>query len=282
MNEFRFSTKKVGEGIYAITAVMGEQIYLVLGEENALIIDTGLGIGSLREVIVSITELPLLVINTHGHPDHGGGNGEFEEVMLHQKDADIYFEMCRPEYRRNDIEMQLDMTMPKNDKMGLQPLNRRIQFIDFNTIDLGERVIDVYEAPGHTKGSICLYDRKTGSLFTGDNISMTDTWLHLIHCEPVEVYCDTLERLIEIEDCVQLLPGHPPTPIDPVVIEKKLNCAREILKNPQIGVFFTTFAGRGLKHTEEGVSIIYNPDNIYRRTSDANGVRANANRNHRK
>lgn len=265
MNELKFSSREVGKGIYAVTAVMGEQIYLVLGENKALLIDTGLGIGSLFEEISRITKLPILVINTHGHPDHGGGNGEFEEILLHKKDYKLYMEMCTEDYRRNDIELQLGTRIPEQYNNALQPLNANIKFIDCDSIELGNRLINIYDAPGHTAGSICLYDHNSGSLFTGDNVSLTDTWLYLNHCQPVEVYVETLKKMISYADYTQLLPGHPPTPVIPSVIEAKMKCALEIIKDPLIGIPVETFAGKGLRHIAAGVSILYDPDNVYKK-----------------
>ena len=54
----------------------------MLGQDQAALIDTGMGIGSLLSIVRSITSLPLVVVNTHGHPDHAGGNVEFSHVFF--------------------------------------------------------------------------------------------------------------------------------------------------------------------------------------------------------
>ena len=85
-----YSVNDLGSGIYNITAPpMRFQQYLVLGEEKALLIDSGFGLGSLKKVVDGLTDLPVVLVNTHGHPDHGGGNGEFGSPYLHPDDNEL-------------------------------------------------------------------------------------------------------------------------------------------------------------------------------------------------
>jgi glyoxylase-like metal-dependent hydrolase (beta-lactamase superfamily II) len=68
------SYEDLGNGIYVFTAPpIGNHQYLIVGTEKALLIDTGFSIESLKEKIEEITMLPLILVNTHGHPDHCGG-----------------------------------------------------------------------------------------------------------------------------------------------------------------------------------------------------------------
>ena len=61
---------------------MAVQSFLVVGEERAALIDTGAGMGNLAKEVKEITDKPLYVLNTHGHVDHAGGNGQFPVVYL--------------------------------------------------------------------------------------------------------------------------------------------------------------------------------------------------------
>ena len=61
-------------------------ITLIIGKNKALVLDTGYGISSLKEEIKKITSLPLIVIDSHGHMDHTGGNYEFDEFYIHSAD----------------------------------------------------------------------------------------------------------------------------------------------------------------------------------------------------
>jgi hydroxyacylglutathione hydrolase len=54
-------------------------IFLLVGNENAMLIDTGIGIGDLKGFIRTLTDKPLMVCYTHNHPDHTGGAGAHEK-----------------------------------------------------------------------------------------------------------------------------------------------------------------------------------------------------------
>ena len=71
-------------------------------KDKALLVDTGMGVGDLAALVRSLTPLPVIVVNTHGHPDHAGGNGGFDEFFLHPADEPIMKKMCTEEYRQND------------------------------------------------------------------------------------------------------------------------------------------------------------------------------------
>ena len=93
----------LGNGIYNFsTPPVGFQQYLILGQEKALLIDSGMGVGSLRKEVEKITDLPVTLINTHGHPDHAGGNAEFEPALMCPAEFDVYEKMATLEYRKKD------------------------------------------------------------------------------------------------------------------------------------------------------------------------------------
>jgi len=264
-----FSCADLGNGIFAITAWMKEQIYLVLGSESALLIDTGMGIGSLRKYIESLTTLPLIVMNTHGHPDHAGGNGEFEEVYQHSADVDIYQKMCTKEYRLSDMEAVCGKAFADKESQLIPQGGLLLPLKDRRKFDLGNRTIEIIHMPGHTPGSICLYDSSTETLFSGDTIVGVDCWLYLDHCAPLETYYKALEKLKAQNWTIQsICPGHLPTPLKPEMIDLFIGGAGRILSHSVQGTPCRTFAGAGMRYPFEGGCIIYNPDNLYENQSD--------------
>lgn len=84
-NEF-YNINEIKEGVYHISDLNGICCTLIVGKEKALLFDTGYGIGDLKQVVKSITELPIIVVNSHGHLDHMGGNYQFEETYIHEDD----------------------------------------------------------------------------------------------------------------------------------------------------------------------------------------------------
>lgn len=72
-----FTAEKLFENVTAITGLAGEKCYLVEGEKKALLIDALTGVGSLKAFVRELTDLPVEVVNTHGHLDHCGADFEF-------------------------------------------------------------------------------------------------------------------------------------------------------------------------------------------------------------
>ncbi len=65
-------------------------MYLLIGEERALLIDTGFGMTRLDDAVKEITDLPVTVVNTHGHYDHVGNNALFSDIYMSEKDFELY------------------------------------------------------------------------------------------------------------------------------------------------------------------------------------------------
>ncbi len=264
MNEPFFRHREWEGGIISVTAPMEEQIYLVKGEDRAALIDTGMGIGSLREYVSGLTDLPLTVINTHGHPDHAGGNGEFEACLMHPDDLPYFHSMCSESFRLGDIRRicpdRLDAWAPALVKDGPppQPLH------DGMELDLGGRVLKAFRVPGHTPGSVCLYDEKTRSLFAGDTLSGQSVWLYGDYSMPLNDYYHALLRLgAAFPDVKQCFVGHRPERLPAAVIGEAQVCARRVLMHDGVGQWVRTFAGEGLQYRCGEFSIIYNPERLY-------------------
>ena len=75
--------------VFRIDTPYGVAMYFVQGKDRGVLIDTGMGVGSLRTFLKSVTSLPYDVYLTHGHCDHAGGASEFDEVYLNPKDWEL-------------------------------------------------------------------------------------------------------------------------------------------------------------------------------------------------
>ena len=85
-----YQLEKIHPRITRIWDVSRTAIYLIEGSESAVLVDTGVGVGSLKTVVESITTKPVTVMLTHGHVDHACGAGEFDTVYMHSADRDLY------------------------------------------------------------------------------------------------------------------------------------------------------------------------------------------------
>lgn len=242
-----------------------DNFYLIKGKEKAMLIDTGTGVTNVRACVDSLTSLPILVVNTHGHPDHAGGNFQFDSVFAHPGDWDMIYQVNTPTSHTEWVQRMLQEMLEMEpallqtvhfDSLRLKPITNGMIF------DLGERRIEVIETPGHTPGSICLWDSSSGLLFTGDNNNRI-VWLFLEDALPVEGYLSTLEKLVLRTHRIQkILPGHG-EPLDGEFIQEQIQCAKHILRGECQGEFYHTFAGDALLCTYKRAGIAYNPKRVF-------------------
>lgn len=166
--------------VYLIDDADDSTVYLVLGQKKAMVIDTACGLEDLHAIVCSLTELPLVVVNTHGHCDHIGCNPYFEEAWLHPADFDLaaeHFTLYQKEYAAHGLT-----------PCPLLPLKIGQVF------DLGGLSLEVVALPGHTAGSIGLLDRQDRLLFSGDAIN-THLWMQLDESLPIADLHQTLLAL---------------------------------------------------------------------------------------
>lgn len=188
--------KKLKDNLYLFDERREATGYLLIGEEKACVIDTMNGYGNLAEVVRSITDKPIVVVNTHGHPDHIYGNIYFDNAYMNYKDLELadgfiadseFVKMCQ--------EKNLSMPEFTNIEEG-------------DVIDLGGITLKVYALPGHTAGGIILLCPEERILFTGDSINH-HLWLQLKECMPVEEYISYYERIMFLEkEADVILHGH--------------------------------------------------------------------------
>jgi len=225
----------------------GVNMYLVIGKEKALLIDTGNPGNISPEEIKAFTNLPLLVVNTHAHPDHSGSNNAFEKVYIHEADLE-----SGRRYSGSDVE--------------LIPIKEGYVF------DLGGKKLEVIEVRGHTPGSICLLDAQDKLLFGGDTAN-TETWAQISNV-PLETYKKSMENLLKRKDEYdRVLPGHNDTlPVS--FIEELIACADEILAGKAEQPAQTSqqqtrggLTAGSLTHKYGSATIRYNPNNLRERNN---------------
>lgn len=243
------------------TPPVGFQQYLVLGEDKAALIDTGMGIGSLKAVIEKITALPIIVINTHCHPDHAGGNYEFAPALINPTDLDVFQRMATLEFRQEDVAHMPNGAefVPHLLPTGPEPVGVK----DGEVIDLGGRQLHLIFTPGHTHGSLCVYEPATGILFTGDNVQANTTALKEWNSTTVEEFAESMEKLSKL-NVTRILGGHRPNDNPPDLLTRKLECAKQILNGAK-GVEKIIRGELCWEHEYEGTAIGYDPNRVYKK-----------------
>lgn len=192
-------------------------IWHVKGRDRDLVIDTGMGVSSLRTFAKNILDKPVSAVATHTHLDHIGGHHEFDACIVHRLERDGLLRPSRDsslvgeEFNPYDIA---SLAIPPLDGYVLQgPVLTRLPDSEFDlkryairaaqsaqivdegdVIDLGDRVFEVLHLPGHSPGSIGLWEKRSQTLFSGDAI-YDGPLLDTLHHSNVAEYRKTLERL---------------------------------------------------------------------------------------
>ena len=93
--------KEVLPGIFLLDEAHEATGYVVVGEERACVIDTMIGYNDLHQAVRKLTDKPLIVVNTHGHPDHIYGNMYFDEARIHPADLELAQSfVAEPEFQK--------------------------------------------------------------------------------------------------------------------------------------------------------------------------------------
>lgn len=218
-----------GEGLYRITSPECVFIELIVGEERALLIDSGWGIGNLKETVRKITGKPLMIVTTHGHLDHINGNYQFEnEIYIHQNDILLYKQHSNQDMRQYILESAEGLgILPegfrkaeflRNTKNTLKPVQEGYVF------ELGEKSIEVIELAGHTRGSIGLLYREEGIFYVGDAMNST-LLLHFPESTTLEEYILTLKKAQTIEFS-KMVQSHQESIYEKEILELYLDTAK--------------------------------------------------------
>jgi glyoxylase-like metal-dependent hydrolase (beta-lactamase superfamily II) len=204
-------------------------VWHVRGRDRDLLIDTGLGVASLREAAADLFGHAVTAVLTHSHFDHVGGAYEFPSRVAHAREVE---ELARPSSFRGLTAHALGDELVQNlraagysvpnhlltalphaafnvDDYSVQsaPLTDTVE--DGDVIDLGDRAFEVLHLPGHSVGSIALWEARTQTLFSGDAI-YDGPLLFELPGSNVADYIRTLRRLLTLNVNV-VHAGHDPS-----------------------------------------------------------------------
>lgn len=192
MKTMVFSKKAISENTWMITGG-GCTCYLLIGENEAVAIDTGYAKENIQQYMQELTDKPVKrCFNTHGHFSHAGGNGYFERTYMTSHalmTATVPYEECDPA----DYRLSYPITI----------------LVDKDIIDLGRRNLEVIEIPAHSIGSVAYLDKQNKMIFTGDEVGEVSLIWKDKKQPYVEDFVANMERLMKLEkDFQYILTGH--------------------------------------------------------------------------
>jgi hydroxyacylglutathione hydrolase len=244
-----YKATKVADKVWAIVENNTVNIYLAEGKDSALIIDTGYGTGDLKAFVETLTKLPLIVVNTHGHGDHAGNDHQFSKVYAHPDDFGMINAVLEQERNRDSMKIIATPTL--------------IPVREGTIFDLGGRRLEVIEVPGHTHGSICLLDAANKILFAGDNTNAL-VWLFLKDCYPLEVYLKSLQKIEKrVNEYDIIMPGHN-APLKNTFISEQIACVQSILDGTCSAVpyNYASFTAGAMLCKFKSAEVAYDPNNL--------------------
>ncbi len=258
-----FKVFDVGQGVYAIAEPYNFQeviSYLIVGTERNILFDTGMGMGRISEVVAELSPLPVTVINSHTHYDHIGGNSEFETVLAvdtsyTQKNAsegwshDLVRQEVKPDAFCAEKLPDLDTV-----RYSVKPYADKIKgfLSDGDTIELGNRTIEILQVPGHTPDCIALLDRSNGYLWTGDMYYEATIWLFFDGTD-LDAYEASIARFADLAPSLQaVFPAHNTPVADPVhLIDLKATFTQ--IRNGEV----KPKANPNIMHPEDGRAVTF-------------------------
>ncbi len=177
----------------------GVRCFLIEGSKKAMLVDSGFGTGNIKELAEKLTDKPLFLVNTHVDGDHVGGNNLFETIYMHPLEI-------------KDYNME-------NNEADLMPVKQGDIF------DLGDRVFEAIETPGHTPGSIMLLDREQKILISGDSIGMAPVFMFGGR-RNIDSYIKSLGKIEKIKEEIETIwPSHGDFPTEPSIIHELIEGA---------------------------------------------------------
>lgn len=255
-----FEVYRVNPGVFAIYEPhQYEEVisHLIVGSRRGLLFDTGLGIGNLRAVVTTLTQLPITVLNSHTHFDHIGGNWQFGEILA----LDIPF--ARRNAAGASRDQVSDAVLPERfcgdvppgfrpKEYSIRPFRISGYVREGQAIDLGGRSLEVLLTPGHTPDSLCLLDRQNRILFVGDTFYPGPIYLYVPETD-VAAYERSIGRLAaNVPQLDMLLTGHNLPVARPEMLPRLADAFRQV----RAGNARFTVSGAQREYRFDGFSLL--------------------------
>ena len=181
-------------------------IWHVRGRDRDMLVDSGMGVVSLRQQVEAVAERPLLAVASHTHFDHIGAHYEFADRAVHRDEADLMAKPDRPAtladpYVADDIFTALPPGDYRSEAYEVTPAPATRLLEDGDIVDLGDRHFEVLHLPGHSPGGIALWEAATGILFSGDTVYDGELIDDAYHSD-IGDYVASMERLLTLSPSV--------------------------------------------------------------------------------
>ncbi len=208
-----FTVEEIDTDTYAISEYKHWEethCYLLCGTDRAILIDTGLGVASIREVVDDLTTLPVMAVTTHVHWDHIGGHKYFDNVAVHEAETDwlsvrfpIPLSVVKNNLTREPCDFPSGFSIDNYEVFQGAP--QRILH-DGDCLNLGHRHLTVIHTPGHSPGHCCFYEAERKYLYSGDLIYRGCLDAFYPSTDP-QKFWQSVKKVQKL-DIARIMPGH--------------------------------------------------------------------------
>lgn len=193
-----------------ITTSERSNAYLIIGDNTALLFDTGTGLGNIKQMVSLLTKLPVVVVVSHWHHDHVGGAAEFDEVYAWPSAATKKLK-TEGISSAEVVKLSGDEYAQSVPAVAALP---NLQFLEGEIVfDIGGLKLECLYTPGHTADSICLYEPSKRWLFTGDTFYDGPLYVDLTDSDRA-AYVSSINKL-KSKPIQLILPGHNSSSLPP-------------------------------------------------------------------
>lgn len=177
-------------------------IWHVRGRDRDMLVDSGMGVVSLRAHVPLVTERALTAVASHTHFDHVGCHHEFADRCVHEAEAEILADPTNPAtladpYVTDEIFERLPPEPYSSATYSVRAAPATRLLADGDAIDLGDRRFEVIHTPGHSPGGIALWEAASGILFSGDIVYDGPLIEDTYHADPAD-YHASMVRLHDL------------------------------------------------------------------------------------
>jgi len=210
-----FDVTSLGEGRYQVSEGEGQlpcHSFVVTDGGEAVLIDTGLGVGDLRETVVDLAGVVPRVVLTHSHWDHIGAAHQFDDVVIDERergaDGRVAIDSLTDEFNMRPGQFVAGwLEQGKEFPDGFDPDSYAIEPVDDvglvepgETLSVGSIPLEVIGIPGHSSGQLALLDRDAGICFGADLVEPGSGAHAHLEFSDLDVYRETMDRVIDYRD----------------------------------------------------------------------------------
>lgn len=265
---------KYADDLYIITETESVHCYLILGKEKAVFFDCGYGYEDVQPLIKEITNLPVMLVLSHGDPDHGLGTAHFRDVWMHELDVGKLLWNDNEDMKQRAYEYRIKKMPHLKDIIDKEAFlsssilgNVQIHFLrDKDVIDLGGTRLQVIHTPGHSYGHIMLLDKESKRLFSGDQITSHNIWYFSSSDQqaPFSTAMASMNKILDQRnEFTEIFSAHGEIPIGIEYVKDFYECLENELKvNYQNDSLFQSFVGDGYQHFYKTVNLIYSDERL--------------------